>query len=84
MIWNLLGALALVAFFLGTIIYARAIRQLNATVDRLEALHIGGTLTRMEKAAAVVAANLAASVDRANATDGPEGAAADAALRTET
>ncbi len=45
--------------------------------DRLEA-----TVNRMELATKVVAHNLADSVSRADATDGPEGAAADAALRT--
>jgi hypothetical protein len=45
--------------------------------DRLEA-----TVDRMEKETKVVASNLADSVSRADATIGPEGAAADAALRT--
>jgi hypothetical protein len=43
---------------------------------------IGEALTRMEAADGVVAENLASSVSRADATEGPEGAAADAALRT--
>jgi hypothetical protein len=40
------------------------------------------TITRMENATGVVAHDLAESVARADATDGPDGAAADAALRT--
>ena len=46
------------------------LRQMKATLDRMEA------------ATQVVAENLASSVSRADATQGPEGAAADAALRT--
>lgn len=42
----------------------------------------GATMDRMEAATVVVAENLASSVSRADATEGPEGAAADAALRT--
>jgi ABC-type transporter Mla subunit MlaD len=40
------------------------------------------TVDRMEAASHVVADNLASSVSRADATEGPDGAAADAALRT--
>ena len=43
---------------------------------------MGQTLDRMEAGDQVVAHNLADSVSRADATVGPEGAAADAALRT--
>jgi hypothetical protein len=43
---------------------------------------MGNTLDRMEAETHVVADNLASSVSRADATIGPEGAAADAALRT--
>lgn len=43
---------------------------------------LGHTLDRMESATHVIAENLADSVSRADATEGPEGAAADAALRT--
>ncbi len=45
-------------------------------------LHLSETLDRMEHATEVVAGNLAESVSRADATEGPDGAAADAALRT--
>lgn len=43
---------------------------------------VTATLDRMETATHVVAENLADSVSRADATEGPDGAAADAALRT--
>lgn len=102
---NLLSAVVLVAFFCGVIIFAKGLRRLEATVDRMEAqtkvvahdlaataaeLKVaakqrttqGETLDRMEMAAHVIADNLADSVSRADATQGPEGAAADAALRT--
>lgn len=51
--------------------------ELNENTTRLEA-----TVDRMEAATFVVAENLASSVSRADATEGAEGAAADAALRT--
>lgn len=49
---------------------AKNLLRLEKTVDRIEATD------------KVVAGNLADSVSRADATKGPEGAAADAALRT--
>lgn len=79
---NLLAGLLLIAFVFGAIIYAKAVRRMEDAVDRLEALDIGGTLERMQQAAELVKDNLAESVSRADATEGPEGAAADAALRT--
>lgn len=70
-VWNLVGVLALLGFFLGVIIYSKAIKRLEATVDRMEA------------ATKVVADNLAASINRADhADDAIPGASADAALRT--
>ncbi len=58
---------------------ATAVDLARASKQRIEQ---GQVLTRMEAATHVVADNLADSVSRADATNGPEGAAADAALRT--
>lgn len=62
---------SLLLFAAGLGLYVRGLARLGTTLDR------------MERAAQVVADNLAASVERANAATGPDGAAADAALRTE-
>jgi hypothetical protein len=61
--------------------------DLAATLDGLveaaeQRLVQGEAIDRMEAATHVVADNLADSVSRADATEGPDGAAADAALRT--
>ncbi len=55
-----------------------------ATLRLLDAKITSGAATtdRIEAAAVVVAADLAASHDRADAADGPHGAASDAAMRT--
>lgn len=55
-------------------------RDLHVAADQRTAF--GEALSRIEAGDAVVADNLASSVSRADATEGPEGAAADAALRT--
>lgn len=57
--------------------FNRHLRRLRETTALLVA-----TVQRMERADGVVATNLASSISRADATNGPEGAAADAALRT--
>lgn len=57
--------------------FATQLHRLGENAARLEA-----TIDRMERATEVVADNLESSVSRADATNGPEGAAADAALRT--
>lgn len=66
------------------IVFTGVLRRFQTSADRLEAV-----LSRMETSDATVARgrtliadNLASSVSRADATVGPEGAAADAALRT--
>lgn len=58
------------ALWFGIFAFVRSLRRLERA------------LARMEAATAVVASDLAESVARADATEGPEGAAADAALRT--
>lgn len=105
-LFNLLSALALIAFFLGCIVYAKGLRRLEKTVDRMEAAtavvatnlqetaaalqhaadqrdDLAVQVNRMEAATRKVAADLAASVERADAADSKvTGASADAALRT--
>lgn len=57
--------------------FATQLHRVSENNARLEA-----TVNRMERADEVVASNLESSVSRADATVGPDGAAADAALRT--
>lgn len=68
--FDLLSVLALLAFWFGVFFFARSLRRLEDTVDRMEA------------ATKVVKDNLADAVARADATEGDAGASADAALRT--
>lgn len=56
--------------------------EIQLNTDRDQQNRLESTLQRMEAATKVVAENLADSVSRADATEGPDGAAADAALRT--
>lgn len=70
--------IALLLVLIVTLIrFATQLHRLSENNARLEA-----TVDRMERATEVVAENLESSVSRADATVGPDGAAADAALRT--
>lgn len=70
------------------IVFARRFHELieklerQVTTDHVQQDRLEATVDRMEKASHIVADNLADSVSRADATEGPDGAAADAALRT--
>lgn len=70
--------MGLIAVFLVLLLFLRRISyEMHQTLDKLQK-----TVDAMTKADAKVAVDLANSVSRADATVGPEGAAADAALRT--
>lgn len=70
--------IVLLAVLIVTLIrFATQLHRLSENNARLEA-----TVDRMERATEIVAENLESSVARADATEGGEGAAADAALRT--
>lgn len=77
MIIDIVMIVLLLVLIVTLIRFATQLHRLGENNARLEA-----TVDRMESATEVVADNLASSVSRADATDGPEGAAADAALRT--
>ena len=72
-----LGLILLIAL----IVFAGRLHKLTAMLE-INSKRLEETVNRMEAATFVVADNLADSVHRADATNGPEGAAADAALRT--
>lgn len=72
-----INVILLLVLIVALIRFATQLHLLGENNARMEA-----TVDRMEAATEVVAENLADSVSRADATLGPEGAAADAALRT--
>ena len=78
----------LLALVLALLVFASILRdtayqlQERRAADTEAQARLEVTLARMEAATVVVADNLADSVSRADATIGPDGAAADAALRT--
>lgn len=74
---SVITMILMVILIVALIRFATQLHRLSENAARLEA-----TVDRMERATEVVAANLESSVSRADATEGPEGAAADAALRT--
>lgn len=89
---NTVDFINLVLVLIVIIVLAKFSTQLHKTTQQMRAMvardaenveRLEATINRMEAATVVVAHNLADSVSRANATVGPDGAAADAALRTE-
>lgn len=96
-VWDIVGLLAVVGFMIGMVYFAKSLKRLEDSVDRVEAAaavvaaelvadtrldDVVTTQDRMERATEVVADNLEASIDRADsADDAVPGKSADAALR---
>lgn len=76
--------LLIVALIVFVLAFHRLTNKLTIAANRVlfHEINMQKAVQRLEDGAKEVAANLAASVGRADATEGPEGAAADAALRT--
>lgn len=90
---DFVALLVLVAFWFAAAYFGRGLARLEQAVRRLEraaavvAVNLAQstleeTVDRMEAATKVVAADLASSIQRADDAEGPDGSAADAALRS--